>query len=155
MLKLNWQILWQCIRSRQCNVKKGFVIVFIWVRFRLSKQTLWLRGPGAALAVGYQTRFRWSLKMWTTSIICLHIFSNFSCMFLNLNNLLLLNYNCSVWINCSSDLKEFANFWPSALNFQSFSQSLEQFFLTVDQNNFGNKIPFLTRSWRFLMFHKL
>ena len=24
-----------------------------------------------------------------------------------------------------------------------FSQSLEQFFLTVDQNNFGNKIPFL------------
>ena len=27
--------------------------------------------------------------------------------------------------------------------FQSFSRSLEQFILTVGQNNFGNKIPFL------------
>ena len=80
------------------------------------------------------------------------IFSNFSCMFLNPN---ILNYNCSdlldirnlqeevkkafcyqklfwpftVWINCSSDLK-------------SFSRSLEQFFLTVGQKNFGNKIPY-------------
>ena len=26
---------------------------------------------------------------------------------------------------------------------KSFSQSLEQFFLTVGQNNFGNKIPFI------------
>ena len=65
-------------------------------------------------------------------------------MFLHPN----LNYNCpnslvkkafcyqklfwhfTVRTNCSSDLK-------------SFSQSLEQFFLTVGQNNFGNKIPFL------------
>ena len=39
-------------------------------------------------------------------------------------------------------LKIFANCWPSATNFKSFSQSLEQFFLTVGQNNFGNKIPF-------------
>ena len=31
----------------------------------------------------------------------------------------------------------------TASNFKSFSQSLEQFFLTVGQNNFGNKIPFL------------
>ena len=30
----------------------------------------------------------------------------------------------------------------SATNFKSFSRSLEQFFLTVGQNNFGNKIPF-------------
>ena len=37
----------------------------------------------------------------------------------------------TVWINCPSDLK-------------SFSRSLEQFFLTVGQNNFGNKIPFQT-----------
>ena len=92
------------------------------------------------------------------------IFSNFSCMFLNPNN-----SNCSnlldlrnlqeqvkkafyyqklfrpftVWINCSSDLKFFSNSWPSASNFKSFSRSLEQFFLTVGQNNFGNKIPFL------------
>ena len=43
------------------------------------------------------------------------------------------------WINFSSDLK---NSRPSASNFKSFSQSLEQFFLTVGQNNFGNKIPF-------------
>ena len=44
-------------------------------------------------------------------------------------------------MNCSSDLKNFANSWPSALNLK-FSQSLKQFFLTVGQNNFGNKIPF-------------
>ena len=29
--------------------------------------------------------------------------------------------------------------------------SLEQFFLTVGQNNFGNKIPFLNISWGFLL----
>jgi hypothetical protein len=46
-------------------------------------------------------------------------------------------------MNCSSDLKVFANSQPSALNFKSFSRSLEQFFLTVGQNIFGNKIPFL------------
>ena len=44
----------------------------------------------------------------------------------------------SVGINCSSDLKTFANSWSSALNFERFSQSLEQFFLTVF---FGKKIP--------------
>ena len=46
----------------------------------------------------------------------------------------------TVWTNCSSNLKNFAN---SASNFKSFSWSLEQFFLTVGQNNFGNKITFL------------
>ena len=61
----------------------------------------------------------------------------------------------TVWINCSSDLKIFSNSRPSASNFKSFSRSLEQFFLTVGQNNFGNKIPFLTFSWRFLRFIKL
>ena len=49
----------------------------------------------------------------------------------------------TVWINCSSDLKNFENSRPSASNFKSFSRSLEQFFLTVGQNNFGNKIPFV------------
>ena len=49
----------------------------------------------------------------------------------------------TVWINCSGDLKIFVNSRPSASNFKSFSRSLEQFFLTVGQNNFGNKIPFL------------
>ena len=47
----------------------------------------------------------------------------------------------TVWINCSSDLKIFENSRPSASNFLSFSRSVEQFFLTVGQNNFGSKIP--------------
>ena len=34
----------------------------------------------------------------------------------------------------------------SASNFKSFSRSLEQFFLTLGQNNFGNKIPILNSS---------
>ena len=37
---------------------------------------------------------------------------------------------------------------PSALNFKIFSWSLEQFFLRVGQNNFGNKMPFLS-CWAF------
>ena len=49
----------------------------------------------------------------------------------------------TVWIDCSNDLKNFENYRLSVLNFKSFSRSLEQFFLTVGQNNFGNKIPFL------------
>ena len=44
----------------------------------------------------------------------------------------------TVWINCSSDLKNFENSRPSASNFKKFSRSLEQFLLTVGQNNFGN-----------------
>ena len=48
----------------------------------------------------------------------------------------------TVWINCSSDLKKFANSRPSASNFKSFSRSLKQCFLTVGQNNFWNRIPF-------------
>ena len=50
----------------------------------------------------------------------------------------------SAWINWSSDLKKFANSRPSALNFKKISRSLEQFFLTVGQNNFGNKVPFMS-----------
>ena len=53
-----------------------------------------------------------------------------------------LFWPCTVWINCSSDLKKFSNSRPSASNFKSFSRLLEQFFLTESQNNFGNKIPF-------------
>ena len=41
----------------------------------------------------------------------------------------------SVTKNCSSDLKNFSNSQPSASNFKSFFQSLEQFFLTVGQKN--------------------
>ena len=48
----------------------------------------------------------------------------------------------TVWINCFSHLKNFENSQPSASNFKSFfSWSLEHFFLTVGQNNFGNKTP--------------
>ena len=46
----------------------------------------------------------------------------------------------TVQINCSSDLKIFANYRPSASNFTRFSRSLEQFF-SHGLNNFGNKIP--------------
>ena len=52
----------------------------------------------------------------------------------------------TVWINCSSDHKIFANSRPSASNFKSFSRSIEQFFLIVGQNNFGKKIPFFLKS---------
>ena len=42
----------------------------------------------------------------------------------------------------------FSNSWSSALNFKRFSRSLKQFFLTVGQSNFGNKIPFThSMSW--------
>ena len=54
----------------------------------------------------------------------------------------------TVWINCSSDLETFANSRPSAWNFERFSRSLGQFFVTVSQNNFGNKLPLeLSQSW--------
>ena len=48
-------------------------------------------------------------------------------------------------MNFSSDLRNVANSRPSALNFICFSRSLDQFFLTVVQNNFGYKIPFLKK----------
>ena len=51
----------------------------------------------------------------------------------------------TVWIICSNDQKIFANSWPSASNFKSFSLSLEHFFLTEGQNNFGFKIPLFYR----------
>ena len=44
----------------------------------------------------------------------------------------------TVQTNCSSDLKFFTNSRPSTLNFKIYSRSLEQLFLTVGQNNFGN-----------------
>ena len=48
----------------------------------------------------------------------------------------------TVRINCSSDLKKFENSRLSASNFKSLSRSLEQFFLTVHQSNFGKKYHF-------------
>ena len=55
--------------------------------------------------------------------------------------------NCtSLHFHCSNKLiqgsQNFENSRPSALNFKSFSWSLEQFFsLSIGQNNFRNKIP--------------
>ena len=64
----------------------------------------------------------------------------------------------TVQINCYSDVKKLAISRPSASNFKSFSRSLEQFFLTVGQNNFGNKIPLINypdhRYWRRERSHK-
>ena len=48
----------------------------------------------------------------------------------------------TVWINCFSDLNHFENSWPAASKFKRFSRKLEHFFVTVGQNNFGNRIPF-------------
>ena len=42
--------------------------------------------------------------------------------------------------NCFSNIKKFANPWPSASNYKSFSRSLEQLFLTVGPNNSFNQI---------------
>ena len=54
----------------------------------------------------------------------------------------------TAWINCSSNLKSFANSLTSASNFKNFSQSLEH---TVGQNNFGSKIIYLYLSYMFLV----
>ena len=88
-------------------------------------------------------------------------FSNFSCSFLNPNycsNVLTSTkgilfqklWPFTVPINCSSDLKNVANSRPSVSNFKGFPRSREQFFLTVGEDNFGNKIPILNgyrHSW--------
>ena len=64
-----------------------------------------------------------------------------------------LFWHFTVRRNCSSDLKIFANSLSNHLNFKSFSRSLEQFFLTVGQNNFGNKIPFLHTTTAYTVFN--
>ena len=46
-------------------------------------------------------------------------------------------------MNCASDLKKIPNSGPLALNFKSFTQSLEQYFLAEGQKNKENKIPFV------------
>ena len=42
--------------------------------------------------------------------------------------------------NCSSDREKFLKFEAEGRKFAKFLRSLEHFFLTVGQNNFGNKI---------------
>ena len=63
------------------------------------------------------------LPLWWPIVIC-------QCLW----NVIFFNSWKKNWIH-------FANYLPSATNLESFSPSLEQFFLTVGQNNFGNKIP--------------
>ena len=59
----------------------------------------------------------------------------------------------TAWINCSSDHKNFENSQPSVSNFKSFSRSLEHFFLTVGQNHFCNKIPYLNLFFFMICFY--
>ena len=90
-------------------------------------------------------------EKWATEQSCIHIEITsckntiFNCSdLLDLRNLQKkIKKTFNVRINCSSDLKNLANSQPSASNFKSFSPSLEQYFLTVGQNNFENKIQFL------------
>ena len=42
---------------------------------------------------------------------------------------------------CSSDREKHLKFEAEGQEFAKILRSLEQFFLTVGQNNFGNKIP--------------
>ena len=48
----------------------------------------------------------------------------------------------TVWINCSSDLKNFANSQPSASNFKSCSLSLEHFFSQLIRTILATKYHF-------------
>ena len=45
--------------------------------------------------------------------------------------------------HCSSDREKLLKFEAEGREFSKFLRSLEQCFLTVGQNNFGNKIPYL------------
>ena len=60
-----------------------------------------------------------------------------------------------VQMNCSSDVKIFAQILDLQPRIsKSFSQSLEHFFLTVSQDNFGNKIPILWRQNQWIIENK-
>ena len=71
----------------------------------------------------------------------LNIFSNLFCWLINpfFSN---LNSNCSSVLDTQ----------PSASNSKSFLNQKSNFFLTVGQNNFGNKIPLKKSSFFFLSF---
>ena len=57
--------------------------------------------------------------------------------------------------NFSSDREKLLKFEAEGRDFAKFLSSLEQFFLTVGQNNFGNKIPYLERMKLFVKKEKL
>ena len=56
---------------------------------------------------------------------------------------ILLTKSCSDLSLFEEIVLVISNSQPSASNFKKFSPSLEEFFLTVGHNNFGNKIPFM------------
>jgi hypothetical protein len=53
--------------------------------------------------------------------------------------------------NCSSDREKVLKFEAEGREFAKILRSLEQFILTVGQNNFWYQNAFLTCSWRFLI----
>ena len=62
----------------------------------------------------------------------------------NVSKKILIKLNFILYLKFSSgDFKNFANYRPAASNFKGFSSIRITFFLTVGQNNFENKIPFL------------
>ena len=125
----------ECIENTEIRIFEGFGSVVWWKQCALICG--WVHFFMLSMVFG--------LGLFYLLISCLNIvFSNFSCMFLNPDIFFNLNYNCSnlldlrnlweqvkkavcyqklfcpftVWINCFSDLKNFANSWPSASNFK-------------------------------------
>ena len=56
--------------------------------------------------------------------------------------------------NCSSDREKLLKFEAEGREFAKILRSLEQFFLTVGQNNFGNKIPNILVTWGYFVAEK-
>ena len=123
------------------------------------KQTFWKREKNS-IVVEIIHGSLWIIQTNLNKII----FPKFSCMFLNPNYFWIVLIH-QIWetfrnklkkhsvsnivltfhsLNYSNDHKNFANLRPSSSNFKSCSRSLEQLCLTVGQNNFGNKMPFIS-----------
>ena len=141
---------------------------FILASFRIGHclRQKWIHLP-------YKIRYRRSYSLWKYPTSWWQCLSSGKMFYIFLT----LNFNCfdvfdlrnfQVIKNCSdlpqfksivldfSDLKKFTNSWPSASNFKRFSLSLEYFFLTEGQDNFGNKIQFLLcihyLNWTYISF---
>ena len=93
----------------------------------------------------YVSQSQWFLPIWILIVLICKIYETSRNKLKKHSVTKKLFWPFTVWISCSSNLNFFENFRPSVSNFKSFSQSLEQFFLTVGQNNFGNEVPFLAK----------
>ena len=63
---------------------------------------------------------------------------------------IILFWPFTFWITCSRDVNIFANSWPSASNFKSFSQSVEelgQWLHLLDKPIFIDKLPIFFRNY--------